>query len=263
MAAGLGLPRSPATDRFASRFHAAGHSVVAFDYRHLGDSGGTPRLVAPLRGQLADWRAAVAAAAALPEVHADRIVLWGFSVSGGHVVRVAADGAPVAAVIAQTPALDGIAITRHAIRYEPFSVVARFNARVVADAVGAVFRRAPRLVPLAGRAGELALLTTPDALDGVHETGNGEIAARSAARVIGYRPGRAASRVRCPILFVVADDDRSALPGPALRAAGRAANADVLRVRGGHYAPFLDAHEDVVAGELDFIQRTLSVAMAR
>lgn len=257
MAGGFGLPRSPATDRFAARFHAAGFSVVAFDYRHLGDSAGTPRQVVRVGEQLADWRAAVGAAAALPEVDPTRIAIWGFSVSGGHVLRVAADGAPVAAVIAQTPNVDGIAATRNAVRYEPVRVVARFNARVVADAVGSLIGRPPRLVPLAGRRGELALLTTPDALDGVGEVGAGAVAARSAARVIAYRPGRAAARVRCPLLVVVADDDRSALAAPALRAARRAPHAEVVRVPGGHYAPFLDAHDRVVDAELAFLQRAL------
>lgn len=257
MAGGFGLARSPATDRFAARFHAAGFSVLAFDYRHLGGSDGMPRQVVRIREQLADWRAAVTTAAALPEVDPARIAAWGFSLSGGHVLRVAADGAPVAAVIAQTPNVDGIAATRNALRYEPVRVVARFNARVVADAIGSVFRRPPRLVPLAGRRGELALLTTPDALDGIDEVGGGAVAARSAARVIAYRPGRAAARVRCPLLVVVADDDRSALAAPAVRAAARAPHAQVVHVPGGHYAPFLAAHEDVVAAELAFLQRVV------
>ena len=43
MAGGAGVTKEPATDRFAARFHAAGYSVLAFDHRHLGESGGTPR----------------------------------------------------------------------------------------------------------------------------------------------------------------------------------------------------------------------------
>ena len=37
-------------------------------------------------------------------------MLWGISYSGGHVVRVAAEDGRVAAVIALTPAMDGIAV---------------------------------------------------------------------------------------------------------------------------------------------------------
>src|SRR6516162_1338851 len=55
MAGGGGVTKEPGTDRFAARFHAAGYSVLAFDYRHLGGSGGAPRQVVRVREQLADW----------------------------------------------------------------------------------------------------------------------------------------------------------------------------------------------------------------
>jgi predicted alpha/beta hydrolase len=62
-----GTPRGEArrTDLFAARFHEAGFSVLAFDYRHLGESGGQPRQVVRIREQLADWSAAVGFAATL------------------------------------------------------------------------------------------------------------------------------------------------------------------------------------------------------
>src|SRR4051794_6507189 len=69
MAAGAGGPQEPGTDQFAARFHAAGFSVLAFDYRGFGESAGAPRQVLRIRDQLADWDAAVACAKDLPEVH--------------------------------------------------------------------------------------------------------------------------------------------------------------------------------------------------
>ena len=68
MAGGAGVTKEPATDRFAARFHAAGYSVLAFDHRHIGESGGTPRQVMRVREQVADWEAALDCAAALPGV---------------------------------------------------------------------------------------------------------------------------------------------------------------------------------------------------
>ncbi|MEZ4639346.1 MAG: acetylxylan esterase [Caldilineaceae bacterium] len=44
---------------------------------------------------------------AAAEVDAKRIVLWGTSLSGGHVLATAAADPAIAAVIAQCPALDG------------------------------------------------------------------------------------------------------------------------------------------------------------
>jgi alpha/beta superfamily hydrolase len=43
MAAGLGVIKEAGTDLFAERFHDDGYSVLAFDYRRLGESGGAPR----------------------------------------------------------------------------------------------------------------------------------------------------------------------------------------------------------------------------
>ena len=90
MAAGLGVTKEPGTDMFARRFHDAGFAVLAFDYRHLGESGGQPRQVVRISEELADWQAAIAYAAKLAEVDPGRLAIWGFSTSGGHVFRVAA-----------------------------------------------------------------------------------------------------------------------------------------------------------------------------
>jgi hypothetical protein len=59
---------------------------------------------------------------------------------------------------------------------------------------------------------------------------------------------------------VVCDQDRSALAGPAIRAAGRAPGAELIRLPGGHYAPFLDVHEQAVAAELSFLRRHVLAA---
>src|SRR6266496_1810518 len=90
MAGGGAVTKEPGTDLFARRFHEAGFNVLAFDYRRLGESGGQPRQVIRIREQLTDWQAAIAFAAGLPGVDPARLAIWGFSLSGGHVFRVAA-----------------------------------------------------------------------------------------------------------------------------------------------------------------------------
>ncbi|MEW2272685.1 MULTISPECIES: hypothetical protein [Streptomyces] len=59
-------------------------------------------------------------------------------------------------------------------------------------------------------------------------------------------------------LVVVCDQDRSALPAPALRAAGEAPAAEVVHLTGRHYAPFLESHEQAVAAELSFLEEHLA-----
>lgn len=75
-----------------------------------------------------------------------------------------------------------------------------------------------------------------------------------------YRPATYASQVRCPILYVVCEDDQSALAAPTLKAAAITPNAEVLQVPGNHYAPFLDAHEQVVETELTFLNHHLALS---
>lgn len=227
MAGGFAVTKEPGTDPFARRFHQDGFSVLAFDYRRLGESGGEPRLVLPIRDQLADWRAALDFASTLSEVDPGRLAIWGFSASGGHVLKIAARNLHVAAAIAQTPNTDGLAISRNQARHQKPTAMLRFTALVVADTIGGLFGRPPRLVPLAGRPGTVATLTTPDAQDAGRALDPDNrypgwqqaVAARSALRLAVYSPGRAVRRVRCPLLILVCDQDQSALAEPAVRAA--------------------------------------------
>lgn len=265
MAGGFAVTMGPGTDRFAKRFHAAGFAVLAFDYRHLGDSGGQPRQIVRIGEQLADWRAAVAFASTLPGVDPARVAIWGFSASGGHVFPVAARNSELAAAIAQTPNADGQAAMRNAARHQRPLALLRFTGLAFLDALGSVVGSPPRLVPLDGAPGTVAVLTTPDVVGGGrmldpddrYPSWQQRVAARSAFRVGFYRPGRYASRVRCPLLVLVCDQDRSALAEPAVRAAERAPQAELVRLSGGHYAPFMDAHEQTVEAELSFLRRHL------
>ena len=135
MGHGLGAVREMRLDAYAQRFAAAGWSVLVFDYRHLGASGGTPRQILDIGRQRADWRAALAFVRTLPEVDVDRIALWGSSFGGGHVLRIASEDTRIAAVVAQCPFTDGPASLRSRLRTGPLSAVAlvRREADPVAD----------------------------------------------------------------------------------------------------------------------------------
>jgi fermentation-respiration switch protein FrsA (DUF1100 family) len=86
---------------YAERFAAAGLDALAFDYRHFGTSEGEPRQLLSIPAQLQDYACAIAFARTLPEVDPERIVVWGTSFSGGHVVAAAVADGRVAAAIAQ------------------------------------------------------------------------------------------------------------------------------------------------------------------
>ncbi|MFD8749689.1 alpha/beta hydrolase [Kitasatospora sp. NPDC059577] len=265
MAGGTSVTKEPATDLFAARFNEAGFAVLAFDHRRFGESGGLPRQILRVDEQVADWHAAIDFAAGLPDVDPDAISVWGFSLAGGHVFRVAAEHPRLACAIAQTPLVDARAVAPHALRSMTPLALLRLLGRGVADALGSLVGRPPLLVPTAGPRGAVASLTTADAMDcdraldpdRRHANWEQTVAARLALQIGGYRPGLHAPRIRCPLLVVVCDQDQSALPGPAVRAARSAPHAEVVRLSGRHYAPFLESHEQAVEAEISFLREHL------
>lgn len=264
MAHGLGAVRTMRLDAYAERFAAAGYGCLVFDYRNFGESGGAPRQLLDVKMQLADWAAAVDFAHTLAGVDPARIGLWGTSFAGGHVIATAAR-LPVAAVVAQCPFTDGIASARTI----PPVTVARVSLLAMRDLAAARLGNPPVMVATAGRPGEVALMSTPDAYPGylklVPEGQNirNEVAARIGMKILGYRPGRSAAKVRCPILFCVCDTDSVAPAGPTLRYAAKAPRGTVKRYPEGHFDIYVgDAFERVIADQLEFLDRNLKSAGA-
>jgi len=265
MSGGLAVTKEPGTDRFARRLHDAGFTVLAFDYRHFGESEGQPRQVTRYREQIADWQAAIDFARAVPGVDPKKVAIWGFSLSSGHVFRVAARDPQLGAAIAHSPLVDGPAALPNAMRHQTQSASLRFAALALWDAIGLRLGRKPILVPLAGPPGTVTSLTSPDAQNGADALNPGnaypqwqqEVAASSAMRVAFYRPGRYASRVKIPFLVVAYDDDGVAPPKSAIRAASRAPRGELVRLPGGHYAAYLDGHDRAVDTLLRFLNEHL------
>lgn len=265
MASALGATKEPGTDLFAKRFHEEGFTVLAFDYRHLGESGGHPRQTVKPSKQLDDWRAAIRFAATLPDVDPGKIAVWGFSLGGGHIFPVAACNPEVAAAIAFAPTADASNAARNSARWTTKGALMRFAGRAILDAVGSQFGRAPLLVPLAGPPGTVAALSTPDALDGDRAVNPGNkypewkqaIAASSALRVSFYKPGKYASQTRCPLQVLIYESDNASPPGPAITAAQEAPKGELVRLQGGHYQAFLGGFDDAFDHQRAFLFRHL------
>ena len=86
MAHGFGSPRALRLYAYAERFAAAGYAAVVFDYRGFGDSEGEPRQLLDVSMQHDDWKAALSFPRSLPGIDADKVVAWGTSFGGGHVL---------------------------------------------------------------------------------------------------------------------------------------------------------------------------------
>ena len=261
---GLGGLRKHRLDAFAQRFADAGMAAIAFDYRHFGDSDGEPRQLVNIRRQLQDWEAAVDYVRGHPDVDVTRIALWGTSFSGGHVHEVAARDHSFAAVVAQVPFVDGLAAARAT---GPLTGV-RCGAAAVRDIFHAATRRAPYYVPLAGPPRTLAAMTARGADEALHELIDPEDPDQIAARIFltlpGYRPGRHANRITCPVLYVVAEHDQVTPPDVIERTARRTPTSEVLRYPADHFDVYTgETFEAVIGEEIRFLARHLQPTSPR
>ncbi len=258
MAHGFSATRDDGLPGYAEAFQAAGFAVLLFDYRYFGASTGWPRQVLDIKRQQDDYRAAVDWARRAEGIDPDRIVLWGSSFSGGHVLTVAATDPRVAAVIAQAPYTDSVPV----IRRMPVGNLLRASLAAVRDAAGAVLGRGPTLMPAVGLPGTFAAMTEPDALPGFEaivgpeSLWRNEVAARLMLTLPRYRPVRVAARLKMPVLLCVCDADTTTPPISTIRCGQVAPHAELRHYPYGHFAIYADPQ--VKVDQVAFLQRVLA-----
>jgi len=257
---GLGATREMRLDAYAERFAEAGIAALTFTYRHFGDSGGEPRQLLSISRQLDDWEAALEFGRTLPGIDRKRMAVWGSSFGGGHAITVASRHPELAAAVAQCPFTDGLASSA---AYGPVSSI-KTLPRLAADLGSMVTGRPPVTIPVAGSPGEVALMNAPDALGGylglVPEQSSfvNSAAARIIPRLIAYRPGMKAAKVRIPIMFCVSLTDSVAPARPTLRHARRAPRGEIKTYDAGHFEFYVgDAFEEISTDQTEFLVRHL------
>lgn len=160
---GLGGVYEMRLDTYARRFADAGYAALTFDYRRFGRSDGQPRHLLVLEHQQQDFEAAVDFGKTLDGVDPNRVVLWGTSLAGGHVIDIASRRRDLAATIIQGPFTDGVASMR-AISLPSMLGMGGF---IAADVVSRTLGLPPVLAPLAGTYGTPALMTKEDVVQSV------------------------------------------------------------------------------------------------
>jgi cephalosporin-C deacetylase-like acetyl esterase len=260
MAHGWTAVREQALDRFAERFATAGLSALVFDYRHFGASEGEPRQLLDVKRQLADWAAAIGYARSLSGIDPERVALWGSSFAGGHVLATAARDHRVAAVVAQVPFIDGL----KNMRFMGPAKSVRLAGEGLRDALAMLRGLPPHMVASVGPPGSVAVMTSPDAepgfnqIDPAQSTWRNEAAARVALTVGSYRPGTKVDRIKCPVLYCVADADAVTPPSLATAAAQRTPDSELVRYPIGHFDIYVgEWFERAVTDQTEFLQRVL------
>lgn len=261
MAHGFGAIRAAGLVCFAERFVAAGYAVYLFDYRGFGDSAGEPRHWVSPRRHLQDWTAALAHVRALAEVDRERIVLWGTSFSGGHVLETASRDTGVRAVIAQVPHVSGIASLSQA----PLNHALRLSVAAVADLVGGWFGR-PVYRAIVGLPGELAAMSSPGSWDGYLQLlpRNARWQNRTRARVFLelplYSPIRRAHRIQAPTLVIAGCHDVVTPANAARKAAERIPRGRFELLESNHFEPYVGPTFECNIGlQLEFLKEVLPV----
>jgi uncharacterized protein len=257
MAHGFGAERTFGLEAFAERFAEAGLATFLFDYRCFDGSEGEPRNWISPRRHIEDWEAALVFVKDLREVDTSRIALWGTSLSGGHAIVIAARHPEIAAVIAQVPFTDGLALLGSSVSLKH---MLRLSMAGLRDLLRIVLRRPPFTVPIVGRTDSLAIMNMSGAWEGYQSILPNETSwinacpARAVFATSFYRPIRHAARVRCPVLLVVARRDEVIPSWTVKRAAARLPNAKVIALNGSHFDLYKGSHfEEAVAVEQNFL----------
>ncbi|GAB6986167.1 alpha/beta hydrolase [Nocardioides pyridinolyticus] len=251
MAHGFSLTMRDGLAAYASAFVDAGCHVLAFDHRHLGESGGSPRGRFRIGEQQDDWRAAVAFARSRPGV--ERVVLWGYSFSGGHVTSLVGGGLDVAAAIVLCPFLDGLSRVLHT----PPSTSARIIPRAVLDALGRTTH-----IPVTGPVGSVAAMPFTGEAEGFAAAlGPDSRWANSITPAVFltvglFRPVRRARRVTVPLWVGQLADDVTVSSAAVERLAARAPRGELHAYAGDHFAPFHGPLPERIAGDqVAFLRR--------
>jgi pimeloyl-ACP methyl ester carboxylesterase len=251
------MTRHDGLQTYAEALVATGSAVLVFDHRFLGDSGGEPRQHFRIKKQEQDYAAAVSYARGLTGVDPDRVIVWGFSFSGGTAVNVAAKDPRVAGVMLLCPFLDGAPRVLGTVRRTPL-VAARVMARAIKDLVGS-----HTVIPVTGPPGSLAAMAFEGETEGFAAAApasspwRNEISPGLFAIVALHRPVTKAKRLTMPTWVGLGERDITVSRKAIERLAERAPRTELHRYDVDHFAPFYGTDPALIAADqAEWLTRT-------
>jgi uncharacterized protein len=247
MAHGFGLTRADGLARYAEALARAGAAVLVYDHRYLGDSEGEPRQRVRMAEQLDDRMAAIAFARTLDGIDPDRIIVWGFSLSGGSAIEVTAADERIAGAILLCPLADGRWRLNRGMRVHPRNSL-WLVGRAIRDA----------MIPVSAEPGGRGALAFPGEFDGfrlaVAPGWRNEVRAGMALPLAFWRPVVHARKLMCPILIQAGNRDISVSAKAIDRIARRAPRATLRRYDVDHFEPFYGERPvQIIADQADWI----------
>ena len=246
MAHGSAALKEQYLDRYAEVFAAAGLASIVYDHRNFGASDGDVRQEIDPILQMRDYRHAITFAMTLSTVDPDKIGAWGTSLSGGHVLMLAALDRRVKCVVAQVPTISGGAGSLRRTRADQ---MAASRARFDEDRKNRFSGKSPGTMPLVAEdpmtacfnGGADAWAFFQESLK-VAPARKNEVTLRSAEMLREYEPGSYIERISpTPLLMIVGNRDVLTATDLALQAYNRALEPKKLVLfEGGHYDPYVN-----------------------
>lgn len=245
MAHGSAALKEQYLDRYAECFAAAGLASVVYDHRNFGDSDGAIRQEIDPILQVRDYRHAISFAMTLGATDAQRIGVWGTSLSGGQVLMLGAIDRRIKCVVAQVPTISG---SGNAIRRTRIDLMAASRARFDEDRRRRFAGEPPGMMPLVAEDPQVACFNGgADAWAFFQEslrvapTRKNEVTLRSAEMLREFEPGSYIERISpTPLLMIVGNRDTLTATELALQAYERALEPKKLVLfDGGHYDPYV------------------------
>ena len=231
MAHGFAAERSFGLAKFAKQFAQAGYAVVAFDYRGFGGSTGKPRGLVSIQQQLQDWRNILQQVQKRKDINTRQIIVWGVSLSGGHVLKLASELRFIQAIIAQTPYIDG----QESLKLYPKKYLSKVSALVAKDYMSKRLGLEAQTIPVISESG-YSCLASPDSYRGYlgivppYIERVEHVPARIMFSLARYRPIQAARQITVPVFLLGAIQDQL-VP------------IEVTRLCATNLAPFVQYHE--------------------
>ncbi len=261
MGHGFGATKDMIMESYALRYQEAGFAVLAFDYRHFGESEGEPRQLVLISYQLEDYAAAIVYARSLKEIDPARIALWGTSASGGYGIVIAAKDKNIACVVAQCPGLDQRASEQMFRKKLGIRHILRLFVHGQRDMGRSRLGLSPHKIPIVGNPGTMAFFPISDAYEGYRKLASehfiNEVCARVILRSHGYRPDKHIRNVRCPVLIQICDHD-SLAPISAETEKELSKYAEIKHYPIGHFDIYTGENfEKSVSDQIEFFKKHL------
>lgn len=281
MAHGLGYSTDCGLTPFIEAFQQAGFAVFTFDFSSLGASDGIPRHQVRPGRQVDDLRSAVTTVKQHgPQLgfDASRLVLWGTSLAGGHVLHMASTlsktkDISIRAVVSLVPALASPAESAlGTIAASPgpaLQGLAKVILAVIRCGMEILWTGNPWYIPLVGPPGSHAAMQNPGDQEGylALKPANGglygwrnALTADSILHLLPYRPlNQKLDQIHFPCLLVAAQNDTLCPVRYAELAAQKVPKAELVVIPGkGHFDLYQgDGLQQVLSKMITFVKEQI------